>query len=78
VIIDHQCRSAVVTHHSQSNCSMWNRCKPWKLTLKYIQICSGNPNFFRSSTWNPVYRFSVSWHYPFNQKLRRVLLPKPF
>ncbi len=26
VIIDHRCRSAVVTHHSQSNCLMRNRC----------------------------------------------------
>jgi hypothetical protein len=25
-IIDHRCRSAVVTHHSQSNCLVKNRC----------------------------------------------------
>jgi hypothetical protein len=42
VIIDHWCRSAVVTHHSQSNCLMRNCCgliiksKSWKLTLKYL------------------------------------------
>ncbi len=39
--------------------------KSWKITQKYIKICSGNPKFFRSITWNPVYLSSISWHYPF-------------
>ncbi len=65
VIIDHRCWSAVVTSHSQSNCLMRNRCglifksKSWKLTLKYLKLCSGNPKFFRSITLNSVYLSSI-------------------
>jgi hypothetical protein len=70
VIIVHLCLSAVVTHHSQSNCLMRNRCSlmvKGKLTLKYLKICSVHPEFFRSITWNPVYPSSISWHYPFKR-----------
>jgi hypothetical protein len=71
VIIDHRCRSAVVTHHSQSNsprnylmrncCGLIFKSISWKRTLKYLNICSCDPKFFRSSTWNPVYPSSISW-----------------
>jgi hypothetical protein len=70
VIIDHRCRSAVVTHYLQSNCLMRNRCgllfksKSWKFTVKFLKICYGNPTFFRSITWNQMYPISISWHYP--------------
>jgi hypothetical protein len=62
-----------VTHHSQNNCLMRNRCGPWflkskswKFLLKYLKICSGNPKFFNSITRNPMYLSSISWHYLFN------------
>jgi hypothetical protein len=63
VITDHQCQSA----------AWFLKSKSWKLTLKYLQICSGNPEFFRSSTWNLVYLSSISWHYPFTILMNRKL-----
>jgi hypothetical protein len=73
VIIDHRCRSAVVTRHSKGNCLGRNHCglifksKSWKLAQKYLKICYGNPKFFRSITWNPVYLSSISWNFPYKQ-----------
>ncbi len=41
------------------------RITTWKWHQNEEKICSGNPTFFRSITWNPLYLFSISWHYPF-------------
>jgi hypothetical protein len=35
------------------------------------KICSGNPTFFRSITWGPLYLFSISWCYPFKGIVQR-------
>jgi hypothetical protein len=84
VIIDHGCRSAVFTHHSQSNSFMRNSCgliiylylwlyqKLWKRTQKYLKICFGNPKYFRSSILNPVYLSLISWHYPFKKLCNNI------
>jgi hypothetical protein len=37
----------------------------WKWHQNGKKMCSGNPTFLRSITWNPLYLVSVSWHYPF-------------
>jgi hypothetical protein len=61
VIIDNLCQSAVVSHYLPSKFLMRNHCslifksKSQKLTLKYLKICSSNPIFFRSITFNPIY-----------------------
>jgi hypothetical protein len=39
--------------------------KTWKWHHIGIKLCSGNPTFFRSITWNSLYPFSISWHYTF-------------
>ncbi len=39
----------------------------WKWHQNGEKIGSGNPTFFRCITWNPLYLFSISWHYPFNK-----------
>ncbi len=49
------------------------RIKTWKWHQNGKNICSSNPTFFRSITWNPLYLFSISWHYPFKLSQRSKL-----
>jgi hypothetical protein len=41
--------------------------KTWKWHQNRIKICSGNPTFLWSNTWNPLYPFLISWHCPFKE-----------
>ncbi len=57
-------RRVTVKWETAKTCIFW--IKTWKWHQNRKKICSGNPTFFRSVTWNPLYPFSISWHYPFN------------